>query len=204
MGSRPDHDHTLFPRSELVSRDHTSSSRATKKVKTTTVAPVECDNLGVNSKGHEKHPLDCLEAHSTICTQRDIREEIARKTTASWTRGIKQNYQRMFEQWCSSCNERGLSVLKVCVNNLVEYLDHLQVSHDYAYTTLCMHVSAICSILQSTEQTRASTAPLVKQLLMGSFKKKWPWTVWADTWDVKKVLHLLHAWESLKFWATHV
>ena len=33
--------------------------------------------------------------------------------TDSWTRGTKQNYQGMFEQWCSFCNERGLPVLKV-------------------------------------------------------------------------------------------
>ena len=67
----------------------------------------------------------------------------------------------MFEQWCSFCNERGLPVLKICVSNLGGYLGHHEVTHHYAYTTLCMHASAICSILQPTEQTRASTAPLV-------------------------------------------
>ena len=100
----------------------------------------------------------------------------------------------MFEQWCSFCNERGIPVLKICVSSLVEYLDHLQVTHDYAYTTLSMHVSVMCSILQPTEQIRASTAPLVNQLFKGEFRKKPPARVWADTWDVKKVLDLLHAW----------
>ena len=76
----------------------------------------------------------------------------------------------------------------------MEYLDYLQGTHDYGYMTLCMHASAICSILQPTEQTRVSTAPLVKQLLKGVLRKKPPARVWADTWDVKKVLDLLHAW----------
>ena len=97
------------------------------------------------------------------------------------------------EQWCYFCNERVLPILKVCVSNLVEYLDYLQVTHDYAYTTLCMHASAICSIVQPTEHTKTSTAPLVKYLIGEVFRKK-PARVWADTWDVRKVLDLLHVW----------
>ena len=73
MRREPDHDHTLLSRSELVPRDHASVGRATKKVQTITVAPIECQTLGGNSKGHEKHPADCLEAHITICAQRSIR-----------------------------------------------------------------------------------------------------------------------------------
>ena len=76
-----------------------------------------------------------MEAHITIYAQRGMREENARKVTDSWTRGIKQNYQRMFEQWCSFCSERGLQVLKVYVSKLVEYQEHLQVTHDYAHST---------------------------------------------------------------------
>ena len=181
MGMWCDHDHTLLARSELVPRDHASSSRANKKVQTITVTPMECHNWEGNSKSHEKHPVDCFESHIAICAQSGIREEIARKVTDSWTSGTKLNYQRMFEQWCSFCNERGLPVLKVYVRNLVEYLDHFHVTHDYAYTTLCMHASAICSILQPTEQTRASTAPLVKQLLREVFRKKPSARVLADT-----------------------
>ena len=143
--------------------------------------------------------VDCLEDHITICAWNGMEEGIARKVTDFWTRGTKQNYQRMFEQLCSFCNERGLPVIKVCVRNLVEYLGHLQVTHNNAYTTLCMHASAICSILQPMVQTRVSTAPLVKQLLRGVFRKKPPASVWADTWDVKKVLDLLHAWGNLCF-----
>ena len=79
----------------------------------------------------------------------------------------------------------------------MEYLDFLQVSHDYAYMTVCMHASTIWSILQPTEQTRASTTPLVKQLLKGVFRKNQPTRVWAETWEVKKVLDLLHAWRNL-------
>ena len=100
------------------------------------------------------------------------REEIARKVTDSWTKGTKQNYQWMFEQWCSFCHKRGLLVLKICVSNLVEYLDYLQVTHDYAYMTLCMHASAIYSILQPIEQTRASRVPWVKQLLKWGVQKE--------------------------------
>ena len=57
-----------------------------------------------------------------------------------------------------------------------------------------MHASVICSILQPTEQTRASTSPSVKQLLKGVFKRKPPARFLADTWDVRKVLDLLHTW----------
>ena len=37
-------------------------------------------------------------------------------------------------------------------------------------------------------------APLIKQLFKGVFQKKPPARFWADTWNVKKVLDLLHAW----------
>ena len=40
MGKGPDNDHTLLVRSELVSEDHASGSRATKKVHTIRVAPM--------------------------------------------------------------------------------------------------------------------------------------------------------------------
>ena len=66
IGTRPDHDHTLLARSELVP---ISSNRATKKVLTFTLASMECNNLGSNSKDHEKHTVHCLEAHITICVK---------------------------------------------------------------------------------------------------------------------------------------
>ena len=157
---------------------------------------MECENLGGDSKGHEKHPADSLETHITICTQNGIRSDIARKVTDSWTNGTNKNYQQMHEEWCSFCHQRGLPVLKVCVSNLVEYLNQLQVNHDYDYITLCMHVSAICSILQPTQQTRASTAPLLRQLLKKMFRKKSPVRVCADTSDVMKFLDLLQALEK--------
>ena len=187
MGRGPDHDHTLMARSDLVPRDCAPSNSANKEVHTIKVALMECTN-------QEAIPFDCLEAHITICSQICIREDIARKVTDSWTKGTKQNYQQMFKQWCSFWNERRPPVLKVFVSNLVEYLHHLQVTHDYAYTTLGMNASAICSILQLTKQTRASTSPLFKQLLKGMFRKKPPSRVLANTWDTKKVLDLLHAW----------
>ena len=133
---------------------------------------MECNNQGNNSKCYGKHPIDCLEAHITICAESGIRKAIARKVTDPLTKGTKQNYQQMFEQWFYFCHQRGLPVFKVCVSNLVEYLDHLQVTHDYAFMTLCIHASAICSIFQPTEQTRASTAPLVKQLPQGVLRMK--------------------------------
>ena len=85
----------------------------------------------------------------------------------------------MFGQWCSWCHKRGLPVLEICVSNLVEYLDYLQLTHDYAYMTLCMHAMTLCihasaiySILQPTEQTGTLTAPLVQQLLKGGVQKE--------------------------------
>ena len=50
------------------------------------VVPKECNNQGSISKGHEKHPIDCLEAQITICTQNGIRREIIRKVTGPWTK----------------------------------------------------------------------------------------------------------------------
>ena len=69
MGRGPYHDHTFSAKSKLVPRDHTPSNRATKKVQIITVAPMECLNPRGDSKGHEKHPVDCLEAHIAICAQ---------------------------------------------------------------------------------------------------------------------------------------
>ena len=76
-----DHEHTLLARSKLVPRDHASGNRAAKKLQTIRVALMECHNTGGNSKCHEKHLFDCLEAHITICAQNIIKEEIARKVT---------------------------------------------------------------------------------------------------------------------------
>ena len=170
-------DHSWFP--EI----HAPSDRATKKVKAITVNPMECNCQGSNSKGHEKHPTDYLEDHIAMWVQTGIKEESARKVTDSWIKRTKQNYQWMFEHWWSLCHKRGLPFLTICVDNLVEYLDYLQVTHDYAYMTLCMPASAICRILQPTGQTRVSMAPLVEQLLKGVFRKKTPARVLADTWD---------------------
>ena len=39
-------------------------------------------------------------------------------------------------------------------------------------------------------------APQVKYLLQGVFRKNPPARVWSDTWDVKKILDLLHAWRK--------
>ena len=52
----------------------------------------------------------------------------------------------------------------------------------------------ICSIFQPTKQLRASTAPIARQLLKEVLRKNPPARVMAETWDVKKVIDLLHAW----------
>ena len=55
-----------------------------------------------------------------------------------------------------------LPIFEAHVSDLVEYLDFLQVTHDYAYKMLCMHASTICSILQPTECMRDSTAHMAR------------------------------------------
>ena len=120
-----------------------------------------------------------------------IQKEISRKFTDSWTKGTKQNYQWMFEQWHSFCCERGLPVLEVSVSNLVNYLNFLQITKDYAYRTLFMHPSAICSIFQPTKEMKASTAPLIRQLLKGVFRKNPSAKIWAEVWNLKKIIDLL-------------
>ena len=57
--------------------------------------------------------------------------------------------------------------------------------------------SAICSILQHTEQIRASSAPIVWNLLKGVFRRNPPVRVWAETWDVRKVTDILLSWDEL-------
>ena len=83
IGRGPDHDHTLLAKLELVPRDHAFSNRATNAVQAIAGAPMECNNQGNNSKGNEKHPIDCMDAHITICAPNGIRQEIARKVTDS-------------------------------------------------------------------------------------------------------------------------
>ena len=75
MGRGPDHDHTVLARSDLVPREHVPSNTTMRKVQTITVAPLKCRNQGSNSKGHEKHPNDCLEAHIAICALSGIIEK---------------------------------------------------------------------------------------------------------------------------------
>ena len=79
----------------------------------------------------------------------------------------------------------------------MEYSYFLQINHDYSYRMLSMHASAIYSICQPTQQTMASSAPFVQQLLKGVFRRDPPTRVWAETWDVKKVIDLLHSWGKL-------
>ena len=144
-----DHDHTLLGRSELDLRDNVPSNRAAKKVWTITVAPMECNIQGSNPKGHGKHPIDCLEAHITICTNSGIREEIARKVTDYWTKETSRTASRCLNSVFLFHYRRELPILNICVNNLVEHLVYFQVTHAYTYPTLCIHASAICSINSS-------------------------------------------------------
>ena len=90
----------------------------------------------------------------------------------------------MFQHWCSFHNQKGLPTQE----------DFLQINHGYSYCILGMSISAICSILQPTEQAGASSASIVWQLLKGVFRRNPPARVWAEIWDVKKVIYLLHSW----------
>ena len=99
----------------------------------------------------------------------------------------------MVKHWSPFCKQKGLSSLDVCVSDLVEYLDLLQVNHDYFYRKLSMYVSVICSILWPTEQTRSSSASSVWQFLKGVFMRNQPDRVWAETWNIKKVNDLLQS-----------
>ena len=109
--------------------------------------------------------VDYLEAHITICFPNGIRREIARKVTDSWTKGTKQNYQQMFKHWCSFCHKRGLQVLEICVNNLVEYLDLLQETlllclHNSVYACQChMQCTAACRVGKDLNGTSPQTTP---------------------------------------------
>ena len=54
-----------------------------------------------------------------------------------------------------------------------------------------MYASAICSILQPTDQMRPSTAPLVRKLLLGVFTKNPSARGLVETWGVKNVIDFL-------------
>ena len=81
------------------------------------------------------------------------------------------------------------------MSDLTEYLDFFQLNHDYSYRMCSIHANVICSTLHSTEQTRASLAPIIWQILIGVFRRNPPAGVWTDTQDVKKVTDLLQSWD---------
>ena len=81
-------------------------------------------------------------------------------------------------------------MFKVCASDLVMYIIFLHVKHDYSYKILSMHARAIWSMLQPTEHT---SVPIVWQLLKGIFRRNPLARVWAETWDVKKVIDLPHS-----------
>ena len=83
VGRGTDHIHNILARSELVPRDYATSNRAIETFSTISVAPMECSKREGNPEHHRKHPLDCLEAHITICARNGFRKEIARKVTGS-------------------------------------------------------------------------------------------------------------------------
>ena len=76
------------------------------------------------------------------------------------------------------------------VSDLVRFLNFLLVNHDYGYRILSIHANVICSILEPTEQMSASTAPIIKWLLRGIFRKNPPPRVCSQTLDVKKAIDL--------------
>ena len=100
----------------------------------------------------------------------------------------------MFEHWYSFCHQMGLSTPKLHVIDLVEYLDFLQISHDFSDRKLYIHASATCIILQPINQMRALTAPIEKLFLKGAFRKNTPSIVLAEIWDIKKLTDLLQSW----------
>ena len=73
MGRGSEHDPILLIRSEMVSIDNALHDRAPLAVPAILVAPMQCNNQGSSSKGHEKHSIECLEVHITICDWNGIR-----------------------------------------------------------------------------------------------------------------------------------
>ena len=96
--------------------------------------------------------------------------QTAEKMTDSWT----TNYQWISKHQCSFHNKKGLPTLEVSVSDLVEYLDFLQVNHDYCYGMLNMHASVIRNILQPTEQTMASSVPIFWHCCKWVFRRNPP------------------------------
>ena len=88
--------------------------------------------------------------------------------------------------------QKGLTTLQTCVSELVDYMDFLQINHEYSFRMLSMYASAISSILWPTEQTRTSAVSIVQQLLKGLFRMNPPTMVWTESWVFKKVIDLLH------------
>ena len=121
MGRGPDHDHILLARSELVPRDHASGSRATKKIQTITVAPMECHNQGGNSKSHESIQLTAWKLTSPSVPRLASERKLPGKSLTPGQEVPSRTTRRCLNKWCSFCNARGLSILKVCVTTLVEY-----------------------------------------------------------------------------------
>ena len=101
----------------------------------------------------------------------------------------------MFECWCSFYRQEVWPTVEVFVSYLVGYLDFLQVNHNYYYRMLSMHASALCYRLQPTEQTFASSGPIVWQLLKVKAYSGGP--LQAESLDVKKTIDLLHSWRKL-------
>ena len=186
----PDHDHAILARPELVPRNNVASNRTTEVVSAIRVVSIEFKKPGRQSQrswgifswlpGGLHHHL-CLEWHKKGNFQE-----------GHWLPDKRNEVELPMDVWAMMFFLLWeLPVLKVCVRNLVNYLNFWQVTHNYAYTMLCIHVSAICSIPQPTEQMRASTAPLVRQLLNGGSWKNLPVTGLTDSWDIRKVIDLL-------------
>ena len=79
----------------------------------------------------------------------------------------------------------------------MKYLEFLQVNYDSSYRMLSMHVSVVYTMLQPTEQTRVSSAPIVHQLFKEIFRRNPLTRVWAETWGIQKVNDFLHSWDKL-------
>ena len=155
----------VLARPELIPRDNKAVNRTAKKIPALRMAPVECSHRGSNSKVMRDIKLTTLklslQSVSGIELQKRLQggsqiiglrvpEKITSKSSNTDVHSaIKRSHPHLkfASRVTGYPKQKGLPRLKVCVSDLVEYLDYLPVNHDYSYRTLSMHTSVICSIL---------------------------------------------------------
>ncbi len=153
---------------------------------------------GFHGSRSQSSKVDQAAADPVDITRRVLRKQgfsakVCERVALSTRKSTRTTYRQCWKEWIKFCQQHSLGFLTLYVNKLAKFVNFL-FDKGWAWQTVKVHRSAICSILQPHKDKTAGSHTIIRKLMRHMFLERPPSRKVYTPWDVQILLEFLASW----------